>query len=82
MSAWDMDTALLPRPVDTAGDTDDDTIHVFCSVTEQTWCGLDSSTFGRARTVEVEKVCRTCLAAFEVWKPSPICPVCERPGCR
>jgi hypothetical protein len=72
-----MDAEVLPRPVDTTGDEDDDSIHAFCPRRQVTLCGQDASQHPEVAIPEsIDQICRICLLAFEMYEPNSQCPVC------
>lgn len=78
-----LDTVTGTSPVDThSGAGDDEGVHAFCSVSMKTWCGDDAR---KHETVDVpdsvDRVCRICLLAMEMWAEGEPCPICGGRAC-
>lgn len=76
------ETAVLPQPVDTAGDRDEN--HIACDTLDLTWCGQDSTAMIQAdpdNLPPVETFCRVCVLGIEMWNDGDPCPVCGGQAC-
>lgn len=67
-------------PVDTGGDEGPD--HIACPHLERAWCGLDTSGLPWVVTPStIDRVCRVCLLAYEMFRAGDPCPVCGCSSC-